>query len=65
MLFRYLSPWDFGEHSQSIALRAFKVSCAMSIFKIMHRVFIHAAYGYEKITANELSQFCFAIWFNE
>lgn len=27
MLFRYLSPWDFGEHSKSIALRAFKVSC--------------------------------------
>lgn len=25
MLFRYLSPWDFGEHSKSIAERAFKV----------------------------------------
>ena len=26
MLFHYLSPWDFGEHSKSIAARAFKVT---------------------------------------
>ncbi len=26
MLFQYLSPWNFGEHSKTIAKRAFRVS---------------------------------------
>ena len=31
MLFRYLSPWDFGEHSKSIAARAFNVRVAIGV----------------------------------
>ena len=26
MLFRYLSPWGFGEHAKTMAKRAFRVS---------------------------------------
>ncbi len=31
MIFRYLSPWGFGEHAKTIAMRAFKVRWVRSV----------------------------------
>ena len=35
MIFRYLSPWGFGEHAKEIATRAFKVSLLLLLLLLL------------------------------
>jgi len=40
MLFRYLSPWGFGEHAKVIARRAFRVSWIQTPYDVVYRTFV-------------------------